>query len=81
MVKMSLAEYIDRKIKDVDINVDLSDYESNLRDGLMDKKSRRELYWLSERQQACHTPEFPRKREFLRGVQEIHSLVFKAKNT
>lgn len=47
MVKMSLAEYIDRKIKDVDINVDLSDYESNLRDGLMDKKSRRELYWAS----------------------------------
>lgn len=47
MVKMSLAEYIDRKAKDVDIKVDLSDYESNLRDGLMDKKNRRELYWAS----------------------------------
>lgn len=47
MVKMSLAEYIDRKVKDVDIKVDLSDYESSLRDGLMDKKSRRDLYWES----------------------------------
>lgn len=47
MVKMSLAKYIESKIKGVDIKVDLSDYESNLRDGLMDKKSRRELYWAS----------------------------------